>query len=190
MDGYLGVCNNYMLYDDISNDRLVLSAQDLDLVMGTALIDPKLIHGGDYTKYPGFSERPLTTRMLQVPQFKQDFENIFYNISKKLINPTVLGPRIDQMFAMLSEDVAWDKELPRVGKDYISQNLGDIGVNGTDGEDKGGYFDEILKRYSYKTFVYGPSFSNVSMAITEWVDLKSSNVMGFYNQTLEQNTSA
>lgn len=34
MDGYLGVHNNYILYDDRENERLVFSAQDFDLTLG------------------------------------------------------------------------------------------------------------------------------------------------------------
>lgn len=34
LDGYLGIHNNYILYDDRENERLVFSAQDFDLTLG------------------------------------------------------------------------------------------------------------------------------------------------------------
>ncbi|KAI7879854.1 coth protein-domain-containing protein [Mucor mucedo] len=119
MDRYFGTSNNYILYDDIKNERLVLSEQDLDLTMGISKYNATIMHGGNYTLFPGFTARPLMPRMMQAPKFKQQFENDLVKMTKELVNPVILGPRIDQLFGMLSEEVAWDMTLPRLGTSLI-----------------------------------------------------------------------
>jgi spore coat protein CotH len=42
IDAYLGSHNNYILYDDLENERLVFSSQDFDLTMGKWNYDTKL----------------------------------------------------------------------------------------------------------------------------------------------------
>lgn len=180
MDGYLGISNNYILYDDISKERLLFSAQDLDLCMGITVFDTDIIHGGNYSKYLGMTERPVPTHMLQVPQFKKYFENLILKGSRELIHPSVVGPRVDQLFNMLSEDVAWDFGLPRVGKSLIV--LPGVGGNSSESSNPLDFFNN-LSEVSYKTFVYGPSITNISMSLMDWANLKSSNILTFFNET-------
>ncbi|KAI8061245.1 coth protein-domain-containing protein [Thamnidium elegans] len=79
---------------------------DLDLIMGVGMYKPNIIHSGNYFNFSGFNVRILMPRMMQTPQFKQDFEALLVNYTKGLVNPTVLGPHIYQLYDMLSEDVA------------------------------------------------------------------------------------
>lgn len=180
LDGYLGIGNNYILYDDISKDRLMFSGQDLDLVMGITMFDPEVIHGGNYSKFLGFSKRPVSTHMIQVPQFKKYFENLILKGAQELIHPSVIGARIDQLFNMLSEDVAWDSSLPRVGK--FSFKIPGFGGNNNESENPMAFFNNV-SNIPYEKFVYGPSVTNFSMALMDWANLKSSNIMTFFNQT-------
>ncbi|MBM6383961.1 MAG: hypothetical protein JSY10_08190 [Paenibacillus sp.] len=74
--------------------------------MGVGMYKPNIIHSGNYFNFSGFNVRILMPRMMQTPQFKQDFEALLVNYTKGLVNPTVLGPHIYQLYDMLSEDVA------------------------------------------------------------------------------------
>lgn len=173
MDGYFGTSNNYMLYDDIGNERLVLSEQDLDLTMGISKYNATIMHGGNYTQFPGFTARPLMPRLMQVPKFKQQFENYLIKMTKELVNPVILGPRIDQLFGMLSDEVAWDLGLPRLGTSMIPDFMGELfSSNSTDSQ--------------FHLRVYGPALFNIPVAITDWLSLRSSNLLNFFNETVSQ----
>lgn len=179
-DGYFGMANNYILYDDIENERLLFSVQDLDLTMGVGMYKADIIHGGNYSNFPGFNVRALMPRMLQVPQFKQDFESLLVNYTKDLVNPTVLGARIDQLYDMLSEDVAWDKSLPRVGKNLI---FGGPSNDTSSANDTASTTSYSTADFSFKQGVYGPTMFNISMGIADWLSLRSSNLLTYFNQT-------
>lgn len=189
-DGYFTMANNYILYDDLDQERLVFSGQDFDLSMGTSMYNATLMNGGNYTEYPGFTTRPLMTRMLQVPQFKQDFENLIVNITKQLVNLDILETRIDQIAAMITEDVAWDKTCARVGSSTGSS----MGGNGADGGNTtnnstasaaGGATGGMSSSSSFVDFttaVNGPTNSSTSMAVKEWLSTRSNNTLSFFNQ--------
>ncbi|KAG1227299.1 hypothetical protein G6F68_009168 [Rhizopus microsporus] len=52
--------------------------------------------------------------MLQVPEFKQQFEDMLINVTKQLMNPTATNDHINSLADMLQEDVAWDAVVPRM----------------------------------------------------------------------------
>ncbi|KAG2193331.1 hypothetical protein INT47_012478 [Mucor saturninus] len=104
-DGYFGMANNFILFQDTQHNRMVFSEQDFDTIMGIGNYNISLTMGEDYTQFPGFQTRALMPRLMQVPRFKQQFEFYFGEFNKKLVNPNILGRRIDQLFQMLSEDV-------------------------------------------------------------------------------------
>ncbi|KAG1228272.1 hypothetical protein G6F68_007591 [Rhizopus microsporus] len=56
--------------------------------------------------------------MLQVPEFKQQFEEMLINVTKQLMNPTATNDHINSLADMLQEDVAWDAVVPRLGTDF------------------------------------------------------------------------
>ncbi|KAG2193330.1 hypothetical protein INT47_012477, partial [Mucor saturninus] len=168
-DGYFGMANNFILFQDVQHNRMVFSEQDFDTTMGVGGYNISLTMGKDYTQFPGFQTRALMPRLMQVPRFKQQFEFYLGEFVKKLVNPHILGRRIDQLFQMLSEDVAWDRSLPRMG-----QNLSPIGAL-------------ILEIYNVSSMselplslgVYGPTANNISMALHDWLSLRSSNLWRF-----------
>ncbi|KAG2205639.1 hypothetical protein INT47_007995 [Mucor saturninus] len=140
MDGYFGTSNNYMLYDDIKNERLVLSEQNLDLTMDISKYNATIMYGGNYTLFPGFTARPL------MPHDQRARKSCY------------LGPRIDQLFGMLSEEVAWDLTLPRLGTRMMPNFMG-----------------ELLSSNSTESLfhlrVYGPALFNIPVALTDWLSL-------------------
>ncbi|KAG1122505.1 hypothetical protein G6F42_011415 [Rhizopus arrhizus] len=86
---YLGIHNNYILYDDRENERLVFSTQGFDLT--------------------------LASRMLAVPKFRSEFDKLIQNYTTGIVHTEIMSPRINDMMTFLHDDVAWDKSLPRVG---------------------------------------------------------------------------
>jgi hypothetical protein len=177
MDGYLGMGNNYILYDDLESERLIMSTQDLDLTMGTSQSNRDTLNIGNYTQFTGMSSSPLTTRLLKVPQFKQEFEELILNFTIGLVNTQVLTPRINQLMTFIGEDVAWDKKLPRVGKDYYTS----MAMNVTSSSN---FTITDVSSISLETAVNGPvNVANVP-SLKEWIALRSNNTLNFFNRTL------
>ncbi|KAI7894227.1 coth protein-domain-containing protein [Mucor mucedo] len=166
-DGYLGMANNFILFQDIQHNRMVFSEQDFDSIMGSGTYNISLMVDQDYTQFPGFQTRVLIPRLMQVPRFKQQFEMYVNKFVKELVNPQILGRRIDQLFQMLSEDVAWDKSLPRMG-----QSLGPVGALM---EKK--YNVSSISEVTFSLGVYGPMTDNILMALYDWLSLRSSNLL-------------
>lgn len=190
-DAYFTMANNYMLYDDLVNDRMVFSSQDFDLSMGHTMCNASLMKGGNYTEFPGFSSRPLMTRMIQVPQFKTDFENLLVNITKELVNLNVLEARIDQIAVMINEDVIWDKSCTRVGTSQSMSGGGRGGnsttyndnANAPGGVGSGGGMSDISS-IDFETAVDGPTNSSSNLGIKEWLASRSTNLLAFFNETI------
>lgn len=175
-DAYLANGNNYMLYDDLENERLVYSNQDFDISMGTAFLSAEAMHGGNYSRFPGFLERPLTSRLLAVPEFKREIHDLVYNFTRDLVNPDIMNPRIDDLYTFLEQDVAWDKSLPRVGNSSLFEAI----APGFD-------FDQIPFMFGINGTLPDSPASNFSISLKNWLELRSTNLMKFFNETSNQN---
>ncbi|CAO0790272.1 unnamed protein product [Mucor circinelloides] len=170
MDGYLGVHNNYILYDDRENERLVFSAQDFDLTLGTSGGQMKNLFAGDYTTFPGFNSTPLATRMLAVPKFRSDFDKLIRNYTAGLVNTEIMSPRIDDLMTFLNDDVAWDKSLPRAGSSAYLKYAAGINVTSI----------------SFSEGVNGPLPTNFTMGVREWLIQRTNSLYEYFNATSPQ----
>ncbi|KAI9484207.1 MAG: coth protein-domain-containing protein [Benjaminiella poitrasii] len=170
-DGYLTMGNNYMLYDDLENERIVMAEQDLDLTMGKTIFNATLVNGGNWTEFPGFTVKPLSSRMYCVPQFREELENLILNYTRGIMNPDILFPLVDQLYDMLQEDVAWDKSLPRVVPEIPRRP-----------ESPGGR--KFREDVPFDVAVNGPSDDPQNLGLKEWISLRSSNLLNFYYERL------
>ncbi|RCH88839.1 hypothetical protein CU098_009935 [Rhizopus stolonifer] len=157
-DAYLTMANNYILYDDYESDRVAFSAQDFDLTMGSAINNA------------GFSTRPLTSSLIRVPKFKQDLERLIYRMTKDLVNTKLLAPRIESLRDFLLEDVVWDQNLPRLGK-----GLRRPGHN-NDNDSK------MEPETAFLAAIHGPTNSTRSMALLDWIEFRSNNILDFFER--------
>ncbi|CEG69286.1 hypothetical protein RMATCC62417_05386 [Rhizopus microsporus] len=131
-DGYIYNANNYYFYQDPSSNKYIYIPSDLDMTLGFALGDIRPLITGNYSTFPQIYNRPLTNKMLQVPEFKQQFEETLMNVTKLLVNPTVTNGFINSLVEMIQEDVAWDAQVPRMGR-AIAQMLEILNVPTTNG---------------------------------------------------------
>ncbi|KAI8640403.1 coth protein-domain-containing protein [Parasitella parasitica] len=120
-DGYNSMADNYYLYENPKAGNFFYIPSDMDLTMGSTIFKLADMWSGNYSTFPGMGNRPLMRQILEVPEFKQQFEQLLVNMSQSLTNPTVVNNRIDDIVDMITEDVAWDQSLPRVGANLISQ---------------------------------------------------------------------
>ncbi|KAK4512107.1 uncharacterized protein ATC70_013350 [Mucor velutinosus] len=173
-DGYLTMGNNYILYDDLEHERILFSGQDFDLSMGSTIFNATLMNGGNYTQFPGFLTRPLAPALLAIPAFKEEFEKLLLNFTKYLVNPEVLNPRVEQLYKMLEQDVAWDKVLPRMNTGERSWVAGEL-TNSTL-ENKGFIGADDIP---FDLGVNGPTNVSSKMGLKEWISLRSANLINF-----------
>lgn len=174
--------NNYLLYDDLENGRLVFSGQDFDLTMGTSINNATLMNSGNYSEYPNMLTRPFTSRMLVVPEFKQEFENLILNYTTGIVNPEILNPRIEQLYIFLEEDVAWDKSLPRVAASNLLSEQGSLRGGGGMTGNTNTIFAEAVNGLSHST-----TNSTNPLSLKEWVQIRSTNILNFFNQSIQTN---
>lgn len=181
-DGYLNMANNYLMYDDLDNDRLVFGGQDYDLTMGTTMGDSESSMSGNYTQFSGFTTRPLTTTLFKVPQYKERLETLIYNITKSVMNPDILNPRIDAIASMILEDVEWDKTCTRLGNSSTNDNRGPsssssnvpfvFAINGTS-------TDNTTSEYTSQNYTY----------LKKFVQERSTNIVTFFDENIYNNST-
>ncbi|KAI9283328.1 coth protein-domain-containing protein [Sporodiniella umbellata] len=136
-DGYLQNTNNYHLYEDPIQNKLIYIAWDFDYTFANGPYDTAKVVEGRYEHYGWLDKLPLTTALLIVPEYRLLFERQVSLIASQLLSPTYSFPVIDSVVELIREDVVWDQTLPRVrtGPSYISGGLegfieGKIDANG------------------------------------------------------------
>lgn len=185
-DGYIANANNFFLYDNLQDKRFTYLAADFDTTLGNTLVTLSKQLNGNYTDYPGFTLRPLTTKLIQVPAFKLQLETLLQQITKELMNPNVANKRIDELVAFLREDVEWDYRLPKAANaswddikdqvpftpDMIPPPLDWAAI------------EELMKRQplTMEQAVYGPTGSNLYPNVVEWFTTLSNNMQQYFNQ--------
>lgn len=146
--------------------------------IGNAFLSPEVLHAGNYTRFPGLIERPLTSRLLAVPEFKKEIHNLVYNFTRDLVNPAILNPRIDDLYTFLEQDVAWDKSLPRVGNRSLYDSL-----------DSNFTLEQIPFMFGINGTLPDSPISNSSLSLKNWIQLRSTNLMNFFSETSNVNNS-
>ncbi|KAI9271317.1 coth protein-domain-containing protein [Sporodiniella umbellata] len=186
-DGYLTLSDNYQLYQDLKTKRFTFISSDMDTTLGLSLFKMQKMISGNYTDFPNWGTRPLVKQMMQVPEFKQTFDSLLQNTASQLVNPSVTQSRIDDLVAMIEEDVAWDKTLSRVGKDIYSngqETVHDFEANPAPGLYPNA-FSEVYKLQSKNLpldiALNGPINSKFLIGLNEWIKSINQNIALFFN---------
>ncbi|KAI8981845.1 coth protein-domain-containing protein [Mycotypha africana] len=121
-DGYLTMADNYYLYQNPKeNNAFFYIPTDFDMTMGNTLFNISMQYSGNYHTVPNALTRPLFRKILEVPEFKQQFENYVKDIAKNLVNPAILNIRIDDIASMIQNDVDWDQnECTHIGSNVFT----------------------------------------------------------------------
>jgi spore coat protein H len=107
-DNYFYLKNNYYLYDNPVSGRFEWIAYDTDNCMGVDWL------GRDWAlrdclDWENHSEaRPLASRLMEVPEFKQQLVNFLDSLSRYITCPDVIFPRIDELHALVTPDAITD----------------------------------------------------------------------------------
>lgn len=207
-DGYLTMADNYYIYENPENNTYFFISSDMDLTQGSTMFSLDDLWNGNYSSFPNMYNRPLTNKLLQVPEFKQQYEDLLVNISQKLTNPVVLNDRINDLVNMLKEDVDWDNTLPRVASDLITEMTSSISDNTTllnsaaadaiGNNLPAGMNTTVLMDFGarmnitipFEEAVNGPT-GHVSLSgVKQWYQQISENTLKYFNATLPSNDTA
>lgn len=120
-DGYLVMTDNYHIYQEHpDSERFIWLPNDVDMSLGNTVARRSKLWSGNYNNYPGFDSRPLSEKIVRIPELKERFEFYVKDMAERLLNPDVSFPFIDDTVAMITEDVGWDRSLPRMNKFDVS----------------------------------------------------------------------
>ncbi|KAI8393492.1 coth protein-domain-containing protein [Radiomyces spectabilis] len=190
-DGYLQNKNNYYLYQDPQQSRFIWMDWDLDFSMGSGPVNMGMIREGDYKKFAGVDSKPLMVAVLNIPHYRQLFEQRLRTILNELYDKS--DPVIDSLAEFLREDIAWDQSLPRVrpglsflpgGKDILA-NL--FHGNASDGEAASlplafdlltaiDFIARVNKKIPFDNAINGPTGFRSLYGVKEWIRVKSAAV--------------
>ncbi|KAI7900522.1 coth protein-domain-containing protein [Cokeromyces recurvatus] len=184
VDSYLVTSNNFILYEDLAADRFMMSSQDLDLTMGINILNPSIFFGGNWTEYPGVLTKPLTSRLMAVPGFKKELGRLILRYTKKLVNPKVLFPRIDQLYDMLKGEVEWDLNIQYSNNAKTFWSMAETEMKLANTTDSNSTSTDINTSNVFDICVNGETHIPIFMGLKEWIKLRSSNILTFFNQTL------
>lgn len=115
-DNYALNTNNYFMYKCPDTQKFYYITWDYDLSFGSGPVSMKKLRVGDYRAYLGYEKRPLTTALLNVPEFVTLFERHLQSIVDNLYIPQQINAVVDSVVNLIQDDVEWDKSLPHIRK--------------------------------------------------------------------------
>ncbi|KAI9281638.1 coth protein-domain-containing protein [Sporodiniella umbellata] len=190
-DGHLAMADNYYLYQDPKERRFIYIPSDMDTTLGVSIVRLQKMISGNYSTFPGWGLRPLVNQIMQVPEFKHTFENLLQVTTDRLVNPKTTRSRIDDLAAMIEEDVAWDKSLSRVslnlfsnGQEQSNEAKSEFGSMSNPEFCPDAFFElsRIPSRnLSLDTALNGPINSEYLIGINEWIKKIHQNTISFFH---------
>ncbi|CAO3627743.1 unnamed protein product [Mucor hiemalis] len=198
-DGYLAMADNYYLYDNLNTSQMFFVSSDMDLTFGSTMFNISKMWSGNYSTFPQLNTRPLMNKILQVPAFKQLYQELLVNISKSLVNPTIMNNRINDLQSMLTEDVEWDEQLARVAKNLLASIGEDMSPSNIDPNVAGAvgsqfppdmdmsvmldFGKRLNESIPFDIAVNGPTGYKSLAGVKEWVQTQNQAILNFYNET-------
>jgi hypothetical protein len=181
------LANNYYLYSDPNaSGQMIYFPSDLDTTLGISLFRLEDIISGNYSVYPGFSIRPLTTKLFSNQQMLDAYQKKLVDLTKALINPTIMNPFIDSAISMIYPDIEWDYTLPGFGQ-FQTPPIG----NGEtpDLSNLPSFFPDGLRTnwsevpQTFDSALNGPTNSATLESVKGFIQRKSAAILAFYNQS-------
>ncbi|KAI8376657.1 coth protein-domain-containing protein [Choanephora cucurbitarum] len=190
-DGYSTMANNYYILQLSKTNKFFWISSDMDMTLGNTIAYLDDMLSGDYRSYPGLMARPLTSKVLSIKEFRDQFDNLIREISEKLVNPVTMNKRINDMVNMLGEDVEWDQSLPRLGKPAFFDNVNSSSISESPFHfEKANFnltvavdFATRLNGITFDTAINGPTEHISLTGLKEWIQKSSENIQAFYKKT-------
>ncbi|KAJ8660118.1 hypothetical protein O0I10_003977 [Lichtheimia ornata] len=119
-DAYMSMADNYFVYKH--KDGFVHIMSDVDMTFGQTTLRLEKMLTGDYRQYPGIDIRPMSKYILDNADLSNQLQQKVNEMASQLVNPEIMRPVIDDVYRLIEQDVAWDKQLPRMGQNHIATN--------------------------------------------------------------------
>lgn len=160
---------------------MIYIPSDLDTILGIALFKLELIISGNYSIYPGFNIRPLTTKLFHNEAILDAYQKKLLDLTQNLINPTVMYPFIDSAVSMIYPDIEWDATLTGFGQ-FPTPPIMNGSVIPSFFPD-GMRYDWSDVPQTFDSALNGPTNSTTMESVKGFIQKKSDHILAFYNQT-------
>lgn len=178
--------DNFCIYSEPKTKRMLYIPTGLDITTGASIFLKSYMIDGNYSSHPGFKLRPLA-KQLFANQELNTFENLHFDMSQSLVNPTVMYPFIDSVIGMIRLDAEWDQSLPRLGSDIGLRSRDNFrntpGVNSfLPPRFHFGGLSTMLKQTLEESI--GDTINFITQqSVKQFITNKSTNVIASYNQS-------
>ncbi|KAI9491175.1 coth protein-domain-containing protein [Zychaea mexicana] len=185
-DNFIINYNNYFLYQDPSQkNRFTFINADLNRALGNTIYSMAHMLKGDFSSFvlekEGIAEShapPPMVKLMKSPKHSDRIKELIRELNDKLFSPAVLNPTIDDIVALIEDDVQWDQELPKPGKLKMSGKRKpgqEVNMRNTDEA----YDTWVVARdgIPFKKAVNGPVEDHPStIGVKEWIEKKNKAV--------------
>jgi len=107
-DGYIYNHNNFYLYHNLKTDLMEFIAYDVDNTLGIDWLGIDWTTRNIYTWSPSWGERPLFTRLLEVPQYRARFTNYMHELINTSCNADSVAIMAQHDLDLISSAVQTD----------------------------------------------------------------------------------
>lgn len=107
-DDYFYNQNNYYLYDNPATGKFEFVVIDTDNTFGVDWVNRDWATRNCLDWYSHSSPRPLATKLMAVPAYKQQFMDYLFYLTNNIVSPNHLFPWIDDMHELITPSAAID----------------------------------------------------------------------------------
>jgi hypothetical protein len=111
-DDYFYNKNNFYLYHNLSTGKFEFITYDADNSIGIDWVNRDWAKRNCLNWQKGGEQRPLATRLLAVPAYKQQFVRYLDSLVTYVVHPDTIFPRIDYLKALVTPAAAEDTYRP------------------------------------------------------------------------------
>jgi hypothetical protein len=111
-DDYFYNKNNYYLYHNLQTGKFEFITYDTDNTLGIDWVNRDWAKRNCLNWQKGSEPRPLATRLLAVPAYKQQFVRYLDSLVTYIVHPDTIFPRIDYLKALVAPAAATDTYRP------------------------------------------------------------------------------
>jgi hypothetical protein len=111
-DDYAYNKNNYYLYHNLATDKFEFVSYDADNTFGIDWVNRDWAKRNCYAWHKGNEPRPLVTKLLAVPAFKQQYTRYLDTLARFIIHPDSIFPRIDFFHDLITPAAVADPYRP------------------------------------------------------------------------------
>jgi hypothetical protein len=141
--------NNYYLYNNLKTKKFEFISYDADNTMGVDWLGQDWAVRNIYKWLPTSvnEKRPLISKLMEVPEFKAQYSTFINDLTKKIIRPDSIFPRIDYLHDLI-KTAAYEDKYKGLDYKYTNTSWEDGFTKKVDGHTPYGVKPFFGKRYT------------------------------------------